>query len=325
MDSKDLWGKFLTIKVRIDITKPLKRGIRMRLENFDTMITALIKYERLPDFCYGCGFIGHSVRECHNSEVRKSIMEGAEPKFGVWLRASTLDRSKPRQRGEETSEAKPKAHKDIEDVVGAGAEGARRTVITVPTSSDKREGKSSRDIEASPSALNSAVRQRGGILIQDNQPVDHPVREVLAVAPTEDGHSEALARMDKEIVGSNLCDEGDVVMFGSSLGKPISKKWKRLIRGSPLQKLIPGCPSPIQKMLLARHYTRRGRKPVKRSLNQKFSGINAGISPSEAIVIDPGGKRKGVKVAGENLAGKKQKRLETDISMESAEQARRGP
>ncbi|KAL5756857.1 hypothetical protein ACOSQ2_021603 [Xanthoceras sorbifolium] len=82
IDSKDLWGKFLRIKVSIDITKPLKRGIRLRLANFDTMITALIKYERLPDFCYGCGFIGHSFRECYNSEVRKNIMEGVEPKFG---------------------------------------------------------------------------------------------------------------------------------------------------------------------------------------------------------------------------------------------------
>ncbi|KAL5799473.1 hypothetical protein ACOSQ3_032552 [Xanthoceras sorbifolium] len=99
MNSKDLWGKFLRIKVRIDITKPLKRGIRMRLENYDTMIMALIKYEILLDFCYGYGFIGHSLRECHNSEVMKSIMEGVEPKFGVWLRASPLDRSKYRQRG----------------------------------------------------------------------------------------------------------------------------------------------------------------------------------------------------------------------------------
>ncbi|KAL5756042.1 hypothetical protein ACOSQ2_020788 [Xanthoceras sorbifolium] len=207
MDSRDLWGKFLRIKVRINITKPLKRGIRMRLENFDTMITALIKYDRLLDFCYGCGYIGHSVRECHNSEVRKSIMEGVEPKFRVWLRASPLDRSKPRQRGEETSAAKPKAYEDFEDVVEAGAEGASRIVITAPISSDKREGKSNRDIEASPSALNSAVRQKGGSLIQDIQPVDHPFREALAVAPTEDGHSEALVRMDEEIVGSNLCDE----------------------------------------------------------------------------------------------------------------------
>ncbi|KAL5823861.1 hypothetical protein ACOSQ4_021761 [Xanthoceras sorbifolium] len=137
IDSKDLWGKFLRIKVSIDITKPLKRGIRMRLENFDTMITALIKYERLPDFCYGCGFIGHSFRECHISEVRKSIMEGAEPKFGVWLRASPPDRSKFRQRGEDTSEAKSKAQKDIEAVVGVGAKNATRTLVMVPTTSEK--------------------------------------------------------------------------------------------------------------------------------------------------------------------------------------------
>ncbi|KAL5804505.1 hypothetical protein ACOSQ3_031305 [Xanthoceras sorbifolium] len=105
IDSKDLWGKFLRIKVSIDITKPLKRGIKMRLANFDSMITVLIKYERLPDFCYGCGLIGHSVRECHSSEVRKSIMEGVEPKFGMWLRASPLDQMEKNNQGESPSEA----------------------------------------------------------------------------------------------------------------------------------------------------------------------------------------------------------------------------
>ncbi|KAL5781656.1 hypothetical protein ACOSP7_006685 [Xanthoceras sorbifolium] len=93
------------------------------------MITALIKYERLPDFCYGCGFIGHSFRECYNSEVRKNIMEGVEPKFGGWLRASPLDRSKFRQRGEDTSEAILKAQEDIEHVAGVGAEGSSRSFI----------------------------------------------------------------------------------------------------------------------------------------------------------------------------------------------------
>ncbi|KAL5767157.1 hypothetical protein ACOSQ2_013940 [Xanthoceras sorbifolium] len=138
IDTKDLWGKFLRIKVRIDITKPLKRGIRLRLANFDTMITALIKYERLPDFCYGCGLIGHSFRECYNSEVRKNIMEGVEPKFGGWLRASPLDRSKFRQKGEDTSEAIPKVQEDIEHVAGVGAEGASRSLPSIPTSSNKR-------------------------------------------------------------------------------------------------------------------------------------------------------------------------------------------
>ncbi|KAL5776325.1 hypothetical protein ACOSP7_009251 [Xanthoceras sorbifolium] len=323
IDSKDLWGKFLRIKVRIDITKPLKRGIRLRLANFDTMITALIKYERLPDFCYGCGFIGHSFRECYNSEVRKNIMEGVEPKFGGWLRASPLDRSKFRQKGEDISDAIPKAQEDIEHVAGVGAEGASRSLSTIPTSSDRRGGKSSRDLGVFEP--NRALIAEDGISTQIIQPVNPPSREVLTVVSTEDGHSEALARMDEEIVGSNLCDEGDVVMVGSSCGKRNSKKWKRLIRGSPLQRLIPGCPSPIQKMLLARHYARRDRKPVKRSLSHKFSGTKAGTSFSEVFAIDPGGKRKVVETVGDHLSGKKQKFLESDLSAESAEQARREP
>ncbi|KAL5794688.1 hypothetical protein ACOSP7_003282 [Xanthoceras sorbifolium] len=186
IDSKDLWGKFLRIKVRIDITKPLKRGIRLRLANFDTMITALNKYERLPDFCYGCGFIGHSFRECYNSEVRKNIMEGVEPKFWGWLRASPLDRSKVRQKGEDISEAIPKAQEDIEHVAGVGAEGASRSLSTIPTSSDKRGAKSSRDLGVSEP--NRALIAEDGILTQIIQPVNPPSREVFTVVSTEDGH-----------------------------------------------------------------------------------------------------------------------------------------
>ncbi|KAL5862157.1 hypothetical protein ACOSQ4_003453 [Xanthoceras sorbifolium] len=137
IDSKDLWGKFLRIKVSIDITKPLKRGIRMRLENFDSMITALIKYERLPDFCYGCGFIGHSFRECHNSEVRKSIMEGAEHHLRIVQR------------------------------------------------------KSSREGEGSLSDLSSVLLVEDDSSFQVIQSAIPSSREVLAVVPSEDGHSEA--------------------------------------------------------------------------------------------------------------------------------------
>ncbi|KAL5836959.1 hypothetical protein ACOSQ3_014128 [Xanthoceras sorbifolium] len=153
IDSKDLWGKFLRIKVSIDITKPLKRGIRMRLANFDTMITVLIKYERLPDFCYGCGLIGHSVRECHSSEVRKSIMEGVEPKFEMWLRASP------------PNQAIPKSQEDSEHVIGVGTEGASRSLSSIPTSADKGGGMSSRDVEVSPSDPNRAVTAEDVIII----------------------------------------------------------------------------------------------------------------------------------------------------------------
>ncbi|KAL5811087.1 hypothetical protein ACOSQ4_027655 [Xanthoceras sorbifolium] len=153
-----------------------------------------------------------------------------------------------------TSEANPKAQDDIEHVIGVGAEGASRFLSTIPTSVDKCGGMSSRDVEVSPSDSNRAVT----------------AEDVMS--------AQVLARMDEEIVGSNLCDEGDIVMVGSSLGKPNSKKWKRLIRGSPLQRLIPGCPSPIQKMLLARHYARRDRKPCYSVICTAWGGFASDIS-----------------------------------------------
>ncbi|KAL5741445.1 hypothetical protein ACOSP7_028177 [Xanthoceras sorbifolium] len=156
-----------------------------------------------------------------------------------WIHiASPPNRSKPRQRGEFTSEAIPKSQEDSEHVIGVGTEGASRSLSSIPTSADKGGGMSSRDVEVSPSDPNRA----------------------------------------EEIVGSNLCDEGDIVMVGSSLGKPNSKKWKRLIRGSPLQRLIPGCPSPIQKMLLARHYARRDRKPCYSVICTAWGGFASDIS-----------------------------------------------
>ncbi|KAL5758878.1 hypothetical protein ACOSP7_021489 [Xanthoceras sorbifolium] len=167
---------------------------------------------------------------------------------------------------EDTSEAIPKAQEDIEHVAGVGAEGASRSLSTIPTSSDKRGGKSSRDLGVSEP--NRALIAEDGISTQIIQPVNPPSREVFT----------ALARMDEEIVGSNLCDEGDVVMVGSSCGKPNSKKWKRLIRGSPLQRLIPGCPSPIQKMLLARHYARRDRKPCYSVICTAWGGFDSDTS-----------------------------------------------
>ncbi|KAF7144795.1 hypothetical protein RHSIM_Rhsim04G0047100 [Rhododendron simsii] len=56
-------ANFLRVRVWVDITKPFKKGFFLRrpLEG-DSCVR--YKYERLSDFCYGCGVVGHAVNEC---------------------------------------------------------------------------------------------------------------------------------------------------------------------------------------------------------------------------------------------------------------------
>ncbi|KAL5787815.1 hypothetical protein ACOSP7_004764 [Xanthoceras sorbifolium] len=104
LESNGCWGKFLKVKVRIDITKPLKRGIRVWLEEFKTMITSPIKFEKLPEFCFACGLVGHSLKECLDEEARTCVINGSVSKYGVWLQASPPERTKIRQKDEGTGD-----------------------------------------------------------------------------------------------------------------------------------------------------------------------------------------------------------------------------
>ncbi|KAK6120279.1 hypothetical protein DH2020_045970 [Rehmannia glutinosa] len=54
-------GRFLRIKVSIDITKPLIRIIHADVHGQKRAI--FLKYERLPDFCFHCGIIGHILKD----------------------------------------------------------------------------------------------------------------------------------------------------------------------------------------------------------------------------------------------------------------------
>lgn len=58
-------GRYLRIKVRLDIRKPLMRGVTVFLgEKEDKPAWCPVEYEFLPDFCYTCGLIGHIDKNC---------------------------------------------------------------------------------------------------------------------------------------------------------------------------------------------------------------------------------------------------------------------
>ncbi|TXG68535.1 hypothetical protein EZV62_003470 [Acer yangbiense] len=94
MESRECWGKFLRVKVLIDISKPLKRWLRLKLDRSDNIVVVGLKYERLPEFCYACGKVGHGINKCTDTEAKKEAIEGPKTKFGSWLRASPTDKFK---------------------------------------------------------------------------------------------------------------------------------------------------------------------------------------------------------------------------------------
>lgn len=84
MNMNDMWKQFIRIRVRMDVNKPLKRRMKLKREGGEWS-RLNFKYERLSMFCFVCGLLGHSDRDCEvvyaNSE---KIVERA---YGVWLRA----------------------------------------------------------------------------------------------------------------------------------------------------------------------------------------------------------------------------------------------
>ncbi|KAI7981836.1 Uncharacterized protein LOK49_Contig11G00008 [Camellia lanceoleosa] len=83
------WGKSLRIRVAINIHKPLRRGMKITLGQKDPVWLSF-KYERLPNFCFACGILGHNQRECDLKLIGQHAPGGSEVQYGSWLRADNV-------------------------------------------------------------------------------------------------------------------------------------------------------------------------------------------------------------------------------------------
>jgi len=57
-------GAFLRARVSIEIDRPIRRGIFLRLKRGEEPKWFKVQYEKLPYICFSCGKLGHSDLEC---------------------------------------------------------------------------------------------------------------------------------------------------------------------------------------------------------------------------------------------------------------------
>nr|GMD98183.1 uncharacterized protein LOC109147766 [Ipomoea batatas] len=84
-NSEGWWSTFIRIRVSIDITKPLTSKMRIRRPGGEWSWISF-RYERLPNFCFICGIIGHTEKFC--LKLFKEFGQPEEKQYGAWIRAA---------------------------------------------------------------------------------------------------------------------------------------------------------------------------------------------------------------------------------------------
>ncbi|KAL0421421.1 UNVERIFIED_CONTAM: putative mitochondrial protein [Sesamum latifolium] len=81
----EAWGSFLRVRVALDITKPLKRALKLHTILGDEQLISF-SYERLPNFYYFYGCLGHLSRQCEFQFQEGFRDPGDSPPYDPWLR-----------------------------------------------------------------------------------------------------------------------------------------------------------------------------------------------------------------------------------------------
>ncbi|TXG65273.1 hypothetical protein EZV62_006548 [Acer yangbiense] len=82
-------GRFLRVRVRVPVDKPLRRSLRVDVLGNGVVTTMPLRYERLLDYCFKCGRLGHVMNGCFVLNNHNNISLDEIRKLGVWLRATS--------------------------------------------------------------------------------------------------------------------------------------------------------------------------------------------------------------------------------------------
>nr|POE53751.1 hypothetical protein CFP56_23291 [Quercus suber] len=82
-------GEFLRVQINLDISRPLPRCC-MLWAGQKLVGWVGIKFERLSNFCYWCGCVTYSERDCEKWLGSKGSLRKEELEYGEWMRAETI-------------------------------------------------------------------------------------------------------------------------------------------------------------------------------------------------------------------------------------------
>ncbi|KAK3210745.1 hypothetical protein Dsin_015451 [Dipteronia sinensis] len=84
--AKEAGGRFIRVRVIIDVNVPLMRSIRVDLLGNGKITTMLLRYERLLDYCFKCVRLGHSLLDCSADCDNREVTSETNMLLNVWLR-----------------------------------------------------------------------------------------------------------------------------------------------------------------------------------------------------------------------------------------------
>ncbi|TXG52995.1 hypothetical protein EZV62_022164 [Acer yangbiense] len=90
--SGDCVGKFMRVRVRVNISGSLKRCLRVDILGDKAETVMMLRYKRLPNHYFKCGMINHTTSECLDEEPVPIVDGKLNFPFGIWLRASSSPR-----------------------------------------------------------------------------------------------------------------------------------------------------------------------------------------------------------------------------------------
>lgn len=85
------WGRYIRVRVEIDLGRPLARGRLLNLMGSEYWVS--FRYEKLPKFCFSCGIINHGERGCPVNSIKRLHGE-VDQQYGTWLRAQSPNRNR---------------------------------------------------------------------------------------------------------------------------------------------------------------------------------------------------------------------------------------